>query len=76
MAIECVADINIYTNIVLKKDNVDLLLIPVEVNGTSRVISLEKQATPEDSGAYLCVSTLRRGGQHTKDLTITVKGIT
>ena len=60
----------------LKKDGVDLPISPIEVNDTSRVISLEKQATPEDSSTYLCVGTLRRGGQNTRDLTLTVKGKT
>ena len=73
--IECVADLHIYRNIVLKKDGVNLPVNPVEVNETSRVITLEKQATLEDSGLYSCVGTLRRGGQNIRELTLTVKGI-
>ena len=77
LRIECTADLYVYSNILIRKDGVNLQQQnPKEVNETSRVITIQKQAALEDSATYTCVGTLRRGGENTKNLTLAVKGRT
>ena len=74
LLVKCVADLYIYRDVVIQKDGADIKAERSEVNETI-ILGFAKEAVLNDGGEYVCIGYLKRGGQNTRNIKITVKGM-